>query len=56
MRNEFGGEERREEEKNKLLGVASASIGFNAVLLMSVTKPVCFLLPLPYLCRRLFLT
>ncbi|KAG0553475.1 hypothetical protein KC19_12G014300 [Ceratodon purpureus] len=39
VRNEFGGEEKRQEEKNKLLGVASASIGFNAILLMSVTKP-----------------
>lgn len=39
VRNESGGEEKREEEKKNLLGVASASIGFNAVLLMSVTKP-----------------
>jgi hypothetical protein len=42
VRNESGGEEKREEEKKNLLGVASASIGFNAVLLMSVTKPVSF--------------
>lgn len=53
-RNELGGEGKREEEKNKWLGVASASIGFNAVLLMSVTRPVSFLRSVPvYQCRRL---
>lgn len=43
--NECSGEEKREvAKKNQLLGVASASIGFNAVLLMAVTKPVSFLI------------
>ena len=51
MRNESGGEEKREEEEKNLLGVASASIGFNAVLLMSVTKPVSFTsLPISDIC------
>lgn len=38
IRNEVSGGEMTE-EKNKLLRVASTSIGLNAVLLMSVTKP-----------------
>lgn len=38
VRSEVSKEE--EKQKSQLLGVASASVGFNTILLMSVTKPV----------------
>lgn len=42
------------EEKNKLLRVASTSIGLNAVLLMSVTKPVSTLCQCTHVWVRIY--